>query len=199
LSVGVAATELTDRPLTVLDFGGGCGFHYFRVVAAIRTSLRWGIVETPIMAERAAKVAQGRFEVFSDIATAAEALSPFDLVHASGSLSYAPDPLSTLRALAGLRARYFALARFPMWSGPTTVGVQKSRLSGNGIGPMPPKISDRHVQYPITFINWRDVLTTLNTYEVALAIDSPSGAYMVCGRPVQGGTVILRLRELPSA
>jgi hypothetical protein len=40
LAVGIAAAEVTDRPLTVLDFGGGCGFHYFRVVPTIRTPLR---------------------------------------------------------------------------------------------------------------------------------------------------------------
>ena len=36
LSVGIAAAEIIERPLTVLDFGGGCGFHYFRVTAAMQ-------------------------------------------------------------------------------------------------------------------------------------------------------------------
>jgi hypothetical protein len=47
LAVRIAAAEIPDRPLTVLDFCGGGGFHYFRVVPTIRTPLRWAIVETP--------------------------------------------------------------------------------------------------------------------------------------------------------
>src|SRR6266581_3818831 len=58
LAVGITAAEITERPLTVLDIGGGCGFHYFRVGAAIRSQLRWAIVETPTMAERATNLAQ---------------------------------------------------------------------------------------------------------------------------------------------
>src|SRR6516165_9706051 len=43
LAVGIAAADITERPLTVLDFGGGCGFHYFRVIAAMQSQLRWPI------------------------------------------------------------------------------------------------------------------------------------------------------------
>jgi len=41
LAVGITAAEVGNRPRTVVDFGGGCGFHYFRVVPTIRTPLRW--------------------------------------------------------------------------------------------------------------------------------------------------------------
>jgi hypothetical protein len=40
MSVGIAAAEIVNPPLTVLDFGGGCGFHYFRAAQAVRTPLR---------------------------------------------------------------------------------------------------------------------------------------------------------------
>src|SRR5690242_9931589 len=83
LSIGIAAAEITERPLTVLDFGGGCGFHYFRVTAAMRSQLRWAIVETRTMAERAAKLAGGRYEVFTDIGAAVTALGRIHLVHVS--------------------------------------------------------------------------------------------------------------------
>jgi putative methyltransferase (TIGR04325 family) len=104
LAVGITAAEITDRPLHVLDFGGGCGFHRLRVGAAIHAPLRWAVVETPAMAERAAKLAQGRFEVFTDIAAAAAWLGRIDLVHASSSIQYVPDPLAVLKTVAGLRA-----------------------------------------------------------------------------------------------
>jgi putative methyltransferase (TIGR04325 family) len=198
LSVGLAAAEIVERPLTVLDFGGGCGFHYFRVTAAIQSQLRWAIVETPTMAQRAMKLAEGRFEVFTDIAAAATALGRIDLVHASSAIQYVPDPLGTLKILAMLRARYFMLARFPVWSRSQLVGVQTSPLAANGIGPMPPEIADRQVRYPVTFTNFDDVMRIMDSYEIAVVLQSPSSNYTVHGQHVQGISMIFRLKELRS-
>jgi putative methyltransferase (TIGR04325 family) len=195
VAVGIAAAELTERPLTVLDFGGGCGFHYFRVVAANRTTLRWAIVETPTMAARAAKLGQDRFAVFTEITAAAKALGRVDLLHASSALQYVADPLATLKMLLACRPRYFALLRFPWWRGPQTVGVQTSALADNGIGPMPPNIPDRQVMYPVTFTNLDDVMKTLDGYEVALATGSPSSYYEVRGQQIPGINLILRAKR----
>lgn len=180
LAVGIAAAEIRDRPITVLDFGGGCGFHYFRVVSAIRTPLHWAIVETPAMAERASKLAQGGFQVFTDIAVAADALGRIDLVHASSSIQYVPDPLQTLKALTKLRPRYFGLLRFPVWGRPPLVGLQASPLSANGIGPMPPNIPDRMITYPVNFTNFDDVMNFFGDYEIAMTTASPSSTYEIC-------------------
>lgn len=199
VSIGIAAAEIPDRPLTVLDFGGGCGFHYFRAVPTVRTSLRWAIVETPTMAERAVKVAQGRFDVFTDVAAAANALDRIDVVHASSAIQYVPDPLATLRTLTALRPRYFTLARFPVWAAAQIVGIQTSPLAANGIGPMPPTIADRPIKYPVTFTNFDDVMQTFAAYEIALALDLPSSTYEVRGRHVQGLNLIFRSREIPAA
>ena len=196
LAVGIAAAEITERPLKVLDFGGGCGFHYFRVAAALRSQLRWAIVETRTMAERAEKVAQGRFEIFTDIAPVAAALGRIHLVHASGAIQYVPDPLTTLKALATLQARYFMLARFPVWSRNQLVGVQTSPLAANGIGPMPPTIPDRQVRYPITFPNLDDVMRIMSSYEIVTVLQSPSSNYTVLGQHVQGISLIFRSKEI---
>lgn len=198
LSVGIAAAEIVERPLTVLDFGGGCGFHYFRVTAAMQSQLRWAIVETPTMAQRAMKLAEGRFEVFTEIGAATAALGRIHLVHASSAIQYAPDPLGTLRALATLQARYFMLARFPVWSRSQLVGVQTSPLAANGIGPMPPEIADRQVRYPVTFTNFDDVMRIMDSYEIAVVLQSPSSNYTVHGQHVQGISMIFRLKELRS-
>jgi len=198
VSVGIATAEITERPLTVLDFGGGCGFHYFRVAASTRSQLRWAIVETPTMAERALKLAQGRFEVFTDISAATAALGRVHLVHASSSIQYVAEPLYTLKALAMLRARYFMLARFPVWGSNQLVGVQTSPLAANGIGPMPPSIADREVSYPITFSNFDDVMGIMDSYEIAMAMPSPSSTYHVRGRQVQGINLIFRSKEVLS-
>jgi putative methyltransferase (TIGR04325 family) len=179
LAVGIAAAEIADRPLNVLDFGGGCGFHYFRVMASIRAPLQWAIVETPTMAERTIKIAQGKFKVFTEIALAADSLGRIDLVHTSGALSYVSNPLAALKALVGLQPRYFMLARFPVWGGRQTVALQSSPLSGNGIGPMPSTIPDREVKYPVTFTNFDDVMRAFNDYEIVLSLDQPVSYYEI--------------------
>lgn len=195
VSVGMASAEIAERPLTVLDFGGGCGFHYFRVSASIRSQLRWAVVETPTMAERALKLAQGRFEVFTNPADAAAALGRVHLVHASSAIQYVPEPLNTLKALVALRAPYFMLARFPIWSRNQVVGVQTSPLAANGIGPMPPTIADRQIRYPITFVNFDDVMGVLSDYEIAIVMQSPSSNYNVQGQQVQGISLVFRSKE----
>lgn len=195
LAVGIAASEVTERPLKVLDFGGGCGFHFFRVTASIRAPLRWAIIETPTMAMRATKLSQGKFEVFSDIAAGVEALGHVDLVHASSSIQYVPEPLAALQSLAALRPRYFALLRFPWWMGPQTVGLQPSTLAGNGIGPLPPGMADREIMYPVTFTNFNDVLRTLSDFDIALVVPSPSSIYELRGQKILGISVIFRSKD----
>jgi putative methyltransferase (TIGR04325 family) len=195
VSVAMAAAEVSGRPLSVLDFGGGCGFHYAVVSRALTVPLRWAIVETPTMAERARKIAQGRFDVYTDVAEAVKAMGRIDLVHASSAIQYVPDPLASLRALAALQAPFFALARFPLWRSAQVVGVQLSKLAGNGIGPMPPNIPDREVAYPVTFVNIDDVLAIFNRYEMALATPSPSSEYSVRGQGVPGISVFFRSKE----
>jgi putative methyltransferase (TIGR04325 family) len=193
MAVGIAATGVTDRPLNILDFGGGCGFHYFQVVAATRMNLRWVIVETPTMAKRAGELAQGRYEVFTDIPAAAAALGRIDLVHASGSIQYVPDPLATLQELANLRAKYLAIARFPVWARSRIVALQSTNLLGQGLGPPPPGLPDRAIRYPTTLENFHDVMKRLAEYETALIMKSPAGDYAVGDQNAPGITLILRL------
>ncbi len=195
LAVGISAAETVERPLKVLDFGGGCGCHYFRVAPTIRAPLRWAIVETPTMAERAAKLAPGHFDVFTTIAEAAAALGRVDLLHASSAIQYVPDPLATLTALAALRPRHLALVRFPVWGMAQTVGLQTSPLSANGIGPMPPHIADRPITYPVTFVNFDNVMRILADYEIAMAMPSPSSIYEIRGQRVPGINLILRAQN----
>jgi len=195
VAVGMASAELTERPMTVLDFGGGCGFHYFSVTASLRSQLRWAVVETRTMAERALKLAQGRFEVFTNIADAAAALGRIDLIHASSAIQYVPEPLNGLKALAALRAPYFMLARFPVWSRNQTVGVQISPLAANGIGPMPPNFADRQIRYPVTFTNFDEVMGVLSDYEIAIVMQSPSANYNVQGQHVQGISLVFRAKQ----
>lgn len=174
----------------MLDFGGGCGFHFVQVAATLGCPLRWAIVETPAMAKRAAEIARGRFGAFDKVVDAVATLDNApDLVHASGSLQFCPDPIGALKQLVSLRSRYLALLRFPVWPHQAIVAVQSSDLEINGFGPMPPHIPNRVVKYPLTFPSWRDVINLLkDSYGVLYATDSPSGYYEIAGR----GQVVAR-------
>ena len=196
LTVGIAAAEIRDRPITVLDFGGGCGFHYFRVVPTIRTPLRWAIVETPTMAERASKLAQDRFEVLTDVDPPPQRRWDGSISFMPrSSIQYVPHPLETLEALTALRPRYFGLLQFPVWGRPSMVGLQASPLSLNGIGPMPPNVADRMITYPVSFTNFDDVMKIFVDYEIAMTAASPSSTYEIRGQPVQGISVIFRAKD----
>jgi putative methyltransferase (TIGR04325 family) len=148
------------------------------------------------MAARAAKLANGRFDVFTTIDEASAALGQIDLIHASSAIQYVSNPLETLKSLATLRARFFALLRFPVWNSPQVVGLQKSRLSDNGIGRMPPHIADRQIAYPVTFVNFDEIVRTLSDYdyEVAMSMASPSSNYEVLGQRVPGVSLIFRTK-----
>ncbi|MEA3025264.1 MAG: hypothetical protein QOF91_549 [Alphaproteobacteria bacterium] len=192
LAVALAGAQVSGRPLTVLDFGGACGFAYFRVSPAVSVPLQWAIVETPAMAERAAKTGQGKFSAYPDLSEAAKSLGQIDLIHASGSVQFMPDPIATLKDFAALQPRYIAITRFPLWLDRQTVGIQESTLAGNGWGPMPPNIPDRKVKYPVTFANFNDVMRALHCYDMDLVVPATSADYYVQGRRVQGLTAIFR-------
>jgi putative methyltransferase (TIGR04325 family) len=63
---------------TVLDFGGACGLHYKQ---AQSSSVRWAVVETPAMAERARALASDKLRFFTSISDAAAWLGPIDVMH----------------------------------------------------------------------------------------------------------------------
>ena len=195
-AVAIAAADpLSFKPLRVLDFGGGCGFHYVHVTATVTCALRWAVVETPAMASRAAAVSRGRFGVFADIQSAASALGPPDLVHTSGALQYTKDPVDTLRKLVSTRPRYLALLRFPVWGGPTVFAVQESMLSRNGLGPMPDDITDSVVRYPLTMANVTDLLSAVVGYNLIYETEAPSGSYVFAGDKAPGRNFLFRRKQ----
>lgn len=112
---------------TVLDFGGGCGAHYKE---ANSPTVRWAVVETPAMAARASELATDKLKFFSDIPIAAAWLGDIDVMHSSGALFYAPDPLAKLRELVELDAPKMLWRRMHF----TGEENQVSRLADNGPG-----------------------------------------------------------------
>jgi putative methyltransferase (TIGR04325 family) len=143
---GLAAAR-SDGPLSVLDFGGAAGLHYFVAKQAFpEREFRWAIVETSSMAAQAARFADEHLRFFTLIDDAAHWLGTVALVHCVSALQYVPGPEATLDRLLALRAPTLLWAKL-MLSEQRETFSQISRLRDNGPGPLPPDIADREISY----------------------------------------------------
>ena len=120
--------------LSVLDFGGAAGTHYFDVVRWREHTgwpsarLRWHVCETAAMAAAAGAVLGGEELSFHDSLEELEDQA-YDLVYVSGSLQYVPDAEDTWSRLAGLSHRWLVLNRTPFIpTGPDLFAVQRVRV-----------------------------------------------------------------------
>lgn len=139
-------TEI-DGARTVLDFGGGCGIHYKMMQSP---SVLWAVVETPAMAERASEIATDKLRFFSSISDAAAWLGVIDVMHSSGALQYARDPVGALRELCSLNAKVMLWKRVALSDKPETE-TQSSLLIHNGPGEIR-GVKNKSVTYPLARI-----------------------------------------------
>jgi len=185
------------RALRVLDFGGACGAHYFtsrQLAPGLRA--RWCVVETAPMIAAARSLEDDSLIFAGSVAAARSALGEVDLAFSSGALQYLDEPQSGLRQLLASGARVLGLTRLALTPGPPFVWVQKSRLSDNGPGPMPPGFRDGTAVYPITILNRERFERTLRAdYEIACYRDESSDQASPRGRIL--GSSYLCLRKEP--
>lgn len=146
---------------TVLDFGGGAGLHYKQ---ARLPSVRWAVVETPAMVNRATELSTDRLRFFSNVPDAAAWLGDIDVMHSNGALQYLPEPLSTLRELCGLQARVMLWKRVFL-SDRAQAEAQASRLVDNGPGKIS-GIRDKVVTYTRTAISETAFLAAHEDYRL---------------------------------
>lgn len=120
------------------------------------------MVETEVIASLGAQIANEELQFFTSIETASEWLGGIDLVHASGSLQYTPQPKAAFSALVGLGAPYLAVTRTAVALGRECVTIQMSLLSGNGpVGGLPAGVEDRIVKCPRIFMAKADFIGTI--------------------------------------
>jgi hypothetical protein len=60
----------------------------------------------------------------------------------------------------------------------------------------PQGMPDREVTYPVTFVNFDEMLGTLSRYEVVLSMALPSSNYEFRGQLVQGASLIFRSKSM---
>lgn len=131
----VSAKPVGDWPAirgteTVLDFGGACGIHY-KLALTEQPMIRWAVVETAAMVQEASKLATERLRFFDNVQSAVDWLGHVDLVHSSGALQYAPQPLETAKRLANIGAPRMEWRRLFLSDLPVRE-MQRSMMIENG-------------------------------------------------------------------
>lgn len=184
-------TALFGKTLNVIDFGGAAGAHYLQARAYLgdSISLRWHVVETPILAELAnQRLADNGLRFFADVGAAVAALgAPVDLLLSSGTLQYMPEPLSTLKTLCAVGAPHLFLTRLALADVhlPARTIVQRSMLSKNGPGPLPEGFADAELAYPATFADRLEAEATIaQRYSIDLRFTEDRGAYTIGHEPI---------------
>jgi len=138
--------------LTVLDFGGACGAHYFEMKRFIpdSVSLKWYVVEMDEMAKAAFSRNLNSEELL--FVNSIEAIgTKIDFIHSSGALQCVSDPYDILKRLVGIEADFVFFSRMLLNKGNNDViTILKSYLSWNGPGKLPEGYNDRITSYPHT-------------------------------------------------
>ncbi len=160
--------EFADRS-TVLDFGGGFAQHY-KCATPLSPDVRWAVVETPAVVQRASALASDRLRFFTSVEAAANWLGEIDLMHSDGALHYAPDPMRALRSLCAAGAREMLWKRtFLSATDRTEIEDQLSRLDENG-----PRVANERgltvsrklVRYRMTRIPEAEFIKMHSAYEL---------------------------------
>lgn len=159
LAVLLAWHRIDDRGrLKVIDFGGGCGIHYFIAKAGLRgdnVKIHWSVVETPALVRKARLMETDELHFFDNIVEAVRTMGGVDLLHSSGAIQYLPDPYESLDDIINAGASFLMLNRLVLSTGDKDViKIQETMLSSNGPGPLPIGFDDRICRYPITYIQY---------------------------------------------
>jgi hypothetical protein len=147
---------------SVLDFGGGCGLH-FKLARRSSPDIRWAVVETPAMIERATEIATDKLRFFTDISEAQTWLGPIDVMHSNSALQYTPDPEDILKRLCYLRAKRMTWERITLSEANVERELQSSLLGDNGPGSLA-GLREKTVRYIRTKIPEQTFLGAHNDY-----------------------------------
>jgi putative methyltransferase (TIGR04325 family) len=174
--------------LTVIDFGGACGTHYYLAKRLLgpTVSLSWRVVETPAMTT----VARSRFEnaelaFFDSLTAATRDTSGIELLHSANALQYLPAPADMLSELLNVGARWLAFTSIATCARTQQFFfLQRSALSSNGPGRVPAGFRDCIIHYPFTPLPEEAfIASTRMRYRMELCMDESRYFYhKACGR-----------------
>jgi putative methyltransferase (TIGR04325 family) len=162
----------------VLDFGGSFGLHHFLAKQCLPCRYRWAVVETEMIVSLSTELATDELRFFTSIGSAMDWLGAADVVHASGSLQYTPDPKAVLSSLVALRAPSLAITRTAISLGAECVTSQRFWLRDTDPVPgLPRGVSDRMLISTRIFMAQRDFIAAVEPFYriVAHGLDDREG------------------------
>jgi len=186
--------------LTILDFGGACGAHYFDIKRFISkaVSLKWIVVETEQMVRSANEKELGDNELIF-VSSVNEIKTDIDLIHSSCTLNYVPDPYTIINELIRVNAKWVLFNRMMFNENDRDfVTVQKSFLSSNGPGNLPAEYHDKILSYPHTTLSFQRFNSSFinNGYDLDWIFDELSGSYQIKNEKIIGkGMLYKRKRQ----
>jgi putative methyltransferase (TIGR04325 family) len=187
LGVCVSCDKGLGEAVTILDLGGGAGYHYFitRLVLDKRIRLNWRVVETESMVKAAGKLSNSELQFFPTIAAASAGIDRFDLIFASSSLQYIPTQFDVIDGMIATKARNIFVTRTPFSLDEPVYGVkQYSLFSSNGPGPLPAGYADSTIEYPIYIMNLGDFQKKFaGKYELRFKVREEVAGFTINGRP----------------
>ncbi len=182
-------TVLSTESINILDFGGACGFHYFEIRRFIpeKIKLRWYVVETSQMVLSAKEHKLENSELFF-IDSLENINTPIDFLHSSCALQYVPDPYDCLLKLINVNALWVFFNRMMFNEKDREIIIlQKSKLSGNGPGPLPKDYKDRTIYYPHTTISFKKFNNIMSEkYNLEWIFEEKTGCFDISAEKIIG-------------
>jgi putative methyltransferase (TIGR04325 family) len=178
------------KDLTILDFGGACGAHYYEMIRFIpkNISLKWIVVETEQMVKSATDKGLVNDEL-NFISSLKDINTKIDFIHSSCTLHYVPNPYEILNKLINLNANWIFFNRMMFNSKDRDfITVQKSLISSNGPGNLPEGYTDRKISYPHNTLSFQKFNLTFinNYYENEWTFEELSGSYQIGNEKIDG-------------
>jgi putative methyltransferase (TIGR04325 family) len=180
----------SKKSLTILDFGGACGAHYFEIKRFITNNIviKWYVVETEKMISTAKSMGLANYEL-SFVSSPLEIVEKIDFIYSSCTLHYVPEPYETARILTGLNADWVFFNRMMFNENDRDfITVQKSLFSDNGPGRLPKGYSDKIISYPHTTLSLQKFISFMqvNNYKIEWVCAEKSGCYPIGNERIVG-------------
>ena len=144
------------KEITILDFGGACGTHYYEMKRLIpqHIAIKWYVVETEQMVKSAIEKGLNNTEL-EFVTNIKDVKNKVDIIYSSCALGYVPNPYEFTMKLLSLEANYILIDRMVFNnSNSDFITIQKSLLSSNGPGKLPVGYIDRVISYPHTTLSF---------------------------------------------
>lgn len=184
----------SQKKITVLDFGGMCGHHYFAIKYLLpkKINLKYIISETPTLAKKSEKIfSNEELKFIYDL----NKLKHVDVVFSSGALQSTDKPEKYLNKLIELKPKIMIFNKLDLvMDKKNHIHIQNTTLYENGPSDLIPKnIKNKLIKYPYTRLREKTFYeTVLKKYEIKSEIKHEARSLLGHKRILK--TIVLKLK-----